>query len=249
MKAYIAFDDTDTKDADRGTGKLVRRFEQHLPSGCRLSGVVRQQLLLHDDIPYTSHNSSACAVVVMNDSALKDELIKRAIRYLEQEALPGSDPGLCCACEGEAVLERLAEFGRACTARVVGQDDALSAARGAHLSGHGGTNDGIIGAAAGVGLTAAGWSGRYIECGGLRQFSDPVGVCELEQAGIRVVSVDRDACLPAAADRVATGNWLRPRLWGGMPVLPVRPTGPGAWKSLGEKNRKQHTNGGNNHER
>ena len=67
MRIYIGFDDTDTLGADRGTGKLARWFEQELPDGCRLWGVVRQQLLLDPAIPYTSHNSSACAVVEAGD--------------------------------------------------------------------------------------------------------------------------------------------------------------------------------------
>lgn len=36
MRVYVGFDDTDTIDADRGTGKLARRFEDRLPEGCRL---------------------------------------------------------------------------------------------------------------------------------------------------------------------------------------------------------------------
>ena len=34
MRVYVGFDDTDTVDADRGTGKLARWFEQELPEGC-----------------------------------------------------------------------------------------------------------------------------------------------------------------------------------------------------------------------
>ena len=63
MRVYVGFDDTDTHDSEYGTGKLVRRFERMLPEGCNLWGVVRQQLLFDERIPYTSHNSSACAIV------------------------------------------------------------------------------------------------------------------------------------------------------------------------------------------
>jgi hypothetical protein len=63
VRVYLGFDDTDMPDADRGTGKLVRWFGDALPEGCTLWGVVRQQLLVAPEIPYTSHNSSACAVV------------------------------------------------------------------------------------------------------------------------------------------------------------------------------------------
>jgi hypothetical protein len=110
----------------------------------------------------------------------------------------------------------------------------LTAADG-HLSGLGGTNDGIIGAAAAVGLTAHGWSGRFIEFGGLRKFPDAVSVEALNRAGIRVVSVDRDAHVVATEEIVETGGWLRPRLWAGQPVLPVTPGDAGGWVSLGGK--------------
>ena len=60
----------------------------------------------------------------------------------------------------------------------------IEAAKKAHLSGHGGTNDGIIGAAAAVGLTACGWSGRFIEFGKLRNLPGEVLVSELNNTGI-----------------------------------------------------------------
>ncbi len=62
MKVYFGFDDTDSPDSLYGTGKLVRWFQNALPDGCKCIGVVRQQLLVCDDIPYTSYNSSACLI-------------------------------------------------------------------------------------------------------------------------------------------------------------------------------------------
>lgn len=82
MRIYVGFDDTDTIDAERGTGKLARWFEQAIPEGGRLWGVVRQQLLLDPGIPYTSHNSSACAVIDCDDRAMMiDLLIEKAIAW------------------------------------------------------------------------------------------------------------------------------------------------------------------------
>jgi len=52
MKAYFGFDDTDTHDAPYGTRKLVRWFQRAMPEGCECLGVVRQQLLVCDEIPY-----------------------------------------------------------------------------------------------------------------------------------------------------------------------------------------------------
>jgi hypothetical protein len=133
----------------------------------------------------------------------------------------------------------LIDFGQKCTNRVLTQKDALEAARDTHLSGHGGSCDGIIGAAAAVGLTAYGWSGRFIEYGKLRRVPESVPVTDLERLNIMVVSLDRDGQCPAPEDLVNTKGWLRPRLWGRRPVLPVTPASPGVWEALGEKRRKK----------
>jgi hypothetical protein len=241
IRAYVGFDDTDLLDSDRGTGKLARWFHRELLEGCSIWGVVRQQLLVHENIPYTSHNSSACVIVEMPDVDSVDDLISRAVRHLEHHALDGSDPGLCVTHDADPTLPRLIAFSQMCTSQVMTQRDALEATRSMHLSGHGGTNDGIIGAAAAVGLTAHGWSGRFIEFGNLRDLPDRIRVCELDRLNILAVSLDRDGQVPAPEDLVHTKGWLRPRLWGKRPILPVVPKEKGIWESLGEKRR----NGGN----
>ena len=238
MRVYIGFDDTDVLDSEFGTGKVARRYERLLPAGCRIWGVVRQQLLVDPRIPYTSHNSSACIVVEVSDPSLAPSLLPLAIEHIERSSALGSDPGLCFVFEGEESLRELMIFGRDCTEKIMTQADARQAAGGSHLSGHGGTNDGIIGAAAAVGLTASGWNGRFIEFSNLREFPDPVSVGELAGKGIMAVSLDRDAICPAPGDLVRTKGWLRPRLWGHEVVLPVKPMGPGRWESMGEKRKK-----------
>jgi hypothetical protein len=241
MHIYVGIDDTDTLDADRGTGKLARWLEKALPDGCCMRGVVRQQLLVHEEVPYTSHNSAACVIVDAPDASFMQPVIEGALNHVETYALEGSDPGVCVAGEGNPALPRLTEFGRVCTHTVVAQGEALKAASTFHLSGLGGTNDGIIGAAAAVGLTAGGWSGRFIEFGRLRDFPDVVRIADLEHSGILVVSVDRNATVPGPEDLVHTNGWLRPRLWGRRPALLVRPNGNGTWQSIGEKRRRKHT--------
>jgi len=243
MKIYLGFDDTDNLDSDYGTGKVARWFGGDLPDGCRLWGVVRQQLLVDEAIPYTSHNSSACLVIeASRNGDLVRELRDRAEQHLERHAAAGSDPGLCIATEGAPGLAGLRDFGLACTHMVVTREDALRACMGIHLSGHGGSNDGIIGAAAAVGLTASGWYGRFIEFGRLRRLPSELRVDELEEQGIRIMAMDRDAPVPKPADRVRTQNWVRPRLLGGQPVLPVAQQVPGVWETLGRRRGRQ--NGG-----
>jgi hypothetical protein len=234
MKIYVGFDDTDSLDCEYGTGKVARWFSGELPDGCRMWGVVRQQLLVDDAIPYTSHNSSACLVIeTSGNGSLLHELTARAATHIERHAAAGSDPGMCVAAEGVPGLAGLMEFGLTCTRSVVTQKDALGACRGIHLSGHGGSNGGIIGAAAAVGLTAAGWFGRFIEFGLLRRLPPELRVDELEAHGTRVMSMDRDAFVPRPGDRVLTKNWARPRLIAGQPVLTVVQQAPGIWEAMG----------------
>ena len=169
-----------------------------------------------------------------------DELISRAVKHIEHHFIRGSDPGLCVAYENHPALSKLISFGRACTRRVVTQAEALQAASGVHLSGHGGTNDGIIGAAAAVGLTAYGWGGRFIEFGKIAGVSQRrSGFLSLNKSGIAVVSIDRDAQVLFPEDVIDTKEWLRPRLWGGYPVLPVAPRGNHLWEMVGEREKER----------
>jgi len=240
MRIYIGFDDTDTAESDRGTGRLAREFADQLPDGCRLWGVLRQQLPRLPGVPYTSNNSAACVAVDAEDASLHDTLVDLAVDHLRRLFIEGSDPGLCVAREGCAQADGLIAFGRTCCNRVVTQKEAMAAAQGLHLSGHGGTNDGIIGAAAGVGLTFYGWSGRFVAFGSIRSFPDPVRVGMLEDAGIRVLSMARDAMLPSMDDTVETEDWLRPRLWGLRPVLPVERLSENRWRAVGIKRERRH---------
>jgi hypothetical protein len=238
MRVFVGFDDTDVSDSPYGTGKVVRWFQPHLPEGCRSQGVVRQQLLVCDAIPYTSHNSAACMVLEVPEQDLLASVVERAVVHIGQHAADGSDPGLCIVAEDNPALPALVAFGRRCTHAVASQADAIHQARGAHLSGHGGTNDGIIGAAAAVGLTVSGWAGRYIEFGNLRSAPEIMTVSEICRQKIEVVAEDRDAPMPAPGDRVLTNRWLRPRLLGHRPVLLVRPKGEGVWENVYGKRRK-----------
>jgi tRNA(Ile2) C34 agmatinyltransferase TiaS len=239
MRIFVGFDDTDVAGADRGTGKLARWFERKLPQGVTMWGAVRQQLPVLEGIPYTSKNSSACVILDLPDADGMEKIIHLAAEHIRENFIEGSDPGLCVVPENSPSIGALMEFGRVASNRIVRQKEAMAVVNGDHLSGHGGTNDGIIGAAAGVGLTLSGWSGRFIEFNDLRQFHTVTTVKQLEDNGIQVLSVDRNAMVPGRDDRVDTRDWVRPRLWGFKPVLPVRNTGPGRWRSLGGKHNQE----------
>ncbi len=237
MRIYIAFDDTDVIDCGRGTGKLARWFEERLPHGVSMTGVIRHQLLVADDIPYTSHNSSLCLVAEAPSPDVIPEIIERAAKHIKEHFFEGSDPGLCVAGESDPALNALLDFSKTCLQRKVSQAEAMKAAAGIHLSGHGGTDDGIIGAAAAVGLTHHGMSGRFIECGGrpLRDYPLAVSAGELVKNGLIPVSVGRNSELPADDALIHNGGWLRPRLFTGKAVVPVcRDKKSGEWYCTGK---------------
>ncbi|MGE4194330.1 MAG: hypothetical protein AB7E51_13135 [Pseudodesulfovibrio sp.] len=241
MLAYLGFDDTDDHDSVMGTGRLVREFARLLPTGHTLIGIIRHQLPRMDSIPFTSNNSSACAVVDVPEDGERESL-RLALRdlaadYLAQQCAPGSDPGLCLAFETE-VTPGMVEFGKRAAGVQLTQRDAMDAARPIDLLGLGGTNDGIIGAMAAVGLTRYGWCGRFIEYGRLRELPASLTVRDLLDTGIEVVSVDRDPLVPQAGDSVLDAAWIRPSLWGGRPVLQVRSLGLGVWEPAHSKRGK-----------
>jgi hypothetical protein len=237
MKIFVGFDDTDSLGGEIGTGLLARRFGQtKLPPGVRLWGVLRQQLRLDARIPFTSQNSAACVVVEAAPSLIA-EITERALAHIAEVASPTAAPGLCVASE-EMDLAPLIEFGLACTHEVATLERAkeVAARAGAHVSGA----IGVIGAVAAVGLTAHGWSGRFIEFGDLRALPDPIRVEVLIGHGIMPTPIDRATRALAPDTLIHCGGWLSPRLWAGRPVAPVE-VKYGRYIALGARPRDAET--------
>ncbi|MCP4753925.1 MAG: hypothetical protein GY866_23830 [Proteobacteria bacterium] len=235
MRIYIGFDDTDNIHSDRGTGKLARWFKTKIPGDARLAGILRQQLPQWEGIPFTSKNSAACIILETENPEILPTVIEAGCAHIHEHFIDGSDPGLCVVSDQDTYPTTLVEFGKTCSSRIVTQQEAMRAAADFHLSGHGGTNDGIIGAAAGVGLTIYGWVGRYIDFEGLRTVPQEVSVGELEKQGIVVLPLERNAMVPGYDDIVETGGKLRPRLWGGRPAVPVTGISNQRWDVVGKK--------------
>ncbi|SPF45599.1 conserved hypothetical protein [Candidatus Desulfosporosinus infrequens] len=164
MKIYVAIDDTDNIN-EGATGdsanQIIKLIEKNHWGSCQ--GLTRHQLLLHPDIPYTSHNSSMCFIADIEAGYL-ELLIEEASGFLERESAPGSDPGLCVAVEEQVKnLASLIHFGYETKNRVITKEEAyeLAGKLGVHLSEHGGTGLGVIGALAGVGLRMTNNDGRF----------------------------------------------------------------------------------------
>jgi hypothetical protein len=179
---FIGLDDTDTLES-RGTGHLARQIAASLAEDYSLLGVTRHQLLVDPRVPYTAKNSSAAIALRANGRFEIEDLMKRVVILMRQHVNRGSDPGLCIA---SSVPTSIATFGRRVQQQVVTQEEArtLAAAHAVPLIGLGGTQGGIIGALAAVGLAATGDDGRYVLVGRSRELSGLQPVTNVLAAGV-----------------------------------------------------------------
>lgn len=222
MDFLIGIDDTDANDSI-GTGALARelagRLERDL--GVISKGVTRHQLLVHPDIPYTSHNSAAC---IAAESGQSRDVLAAACRELVLALFhPGADPGLCVGSTEQLSRAELADLGRAAQREVVGRERAEALARSHQilLEPLGGTGLGIVGALAGCALRATGDDGRFIALPGARQISGAMTVSEL-LARLRIDAVvDAAGASLAPHETIETQGWVRPELRGGRVLLAV----------------------------
>lgn len=164
MRTFVCIDDTDNLET-RGTGELARMMSEHIHEMKlgKCSDITRHQLYFHQDIPYTSHNSAMC-FVVEHQKDIYDDLKDFAMEFLIKERAEGSDPGLCIA-EMEKLKnhQSLINYGQRAKKDILTKELAYETAKnlGVHLSEHGGTGGGVIGALAGVGLRLSGSDGRF----------------------------------------------------------------------------------------
>jgi hypothetical protein len=164
MKLLICIDDTDNLESP-GTGHLAEILRNELEAlfNGKTSRITRHQLFVSEEIPYTSHNSAMCFAAGFSPEHL-DGIIRHAQNFLEKNGAPGSDPGLCIAAiDSIRDREKLIAWGKSALTEVLTKDEAcaLAAELNIHLSGHGGTGGGIIGALAGAALRLCGNNGRF----------------------------------------------------------------------------------------
>ena len=217
----IGVDDTDMPDT-RGTGHLARAIADELASqGYTPAGITRHQLLVHPDIRYTSHNSANCLEVAASEDH-GTVLFAWACQFVAGRSPQGADPGVCVARKAQVGGEAR-RFGLRAQAEVLDMDEArrVAASEGHLLAGLAGTEIGVIGALAAVGLRAGGEDGRFIGLGSIRDLAGRVRVQEILDAGIAALEAP-DGVVPRPGDWVETFGWVRPRLRGGRPVLLVQ---------------------------
>ena len=241
MAVYIGLDDTDGKTSLMGTGRLARGLAAKFSDKADIWGILRHQLPKMDAIPYTSNNSSACIVLNPVDGQLSlQEIMETAVNHVLELASEEGDPGVCVL-DGSECAADLVNYSVRATGKLMYQKDAMQVVQQGRLHGLGGSNDGIIGAAAAVGLTRYGWCGRFIEYGPLRTSGLPETIGQIQDMGIRVISVDRDPAVPLAEDLLVGEKWIRPSLWNNEPVLQVVCDSPGCWRTAHSKRPKHPT--------
>jgi tRNA(Ile2) C34 agmatinyltransferase TiaS len=213
MQYIIGIDDTDNLES-RGTGHLARVMATALAQDFQVYGVTRHQLLQDKRVPMTAKNSSASIIFEGNPYPLED-VATYARKMLLDDFQPGSDPGLCVASN---VSPEITVFGERAQREFLYQQEArdLAAAHGLYLEGLGGTEGGVIGALAAVGLAAGGEDGRYVHIGTIRELAGMQPVSAVLAAGIRVVQTV-DAL--TITDGFVLTDKIRPARRGGQPVL------------------------------
>jgi hypothetical protein len=134
----------------------------------------------------------------------------------------------------EAVPPAAIEWGRRCRREVVDAAEARAIARacGIHLEGLGGTEGGVIGALAAVGLAATGDHGRVIQ--DERWTGEVAGEATVDAIRARGVDAILEEAGGAEVRRgvVDAGKKLRPNRRGGRTVLLVERAGPDRWLAL-----------------
>jgi hypothetical protein len=211
MHYYIGIDDTDNLES-RGTGHRARQMGTMLQEAgiASLICITRHQLLVHKDIPYTSHNSSAC--LLMESEPGKEAELKDFCReFLLRESAPGSDAGLCIA-SAELISQGVENWGSNAKRIVLNKKLAheVAALNNIYLEGLTGDKIGVIGALAAVGLRYAGNDGRVLWLPLLRETEGIFTAQELKNR----LCVDRittkEGIEIQADERIMADGWIRP---------------------------------------
>jgi hypothetical protein len=220
MKYLLGIDDTDNLET-RGTGHRVRQLADWLAEN-QLAlplGITRHQLLVDPQIPYTSHNSSACLSI---ETGNPDDVWEASREFLLRESAPGSDAGLTLA-KWDSINECALSFAKRAKIAVLTMLEAEQTASQSQIRCEGltGTHGGIIGALSAIGLHRAGNDGRFLWLPGLRELKGKYPVSEIYTKG----HVDR-VCTLSSTDLhtktvVDVGDWIRPVLRDGKATLYV----------------------------
>lgn len=234
---FIGIDDTDIVGSP-GTNQLARLILKRIGSVARDSIICRHQLFFDSRVPYTSKNGSASIQLPHANPADLNKLAHTIQEVMRGWFVAGSDPGLCIATDAS---EEMKAFSLRCKSDVVTQDEAraVAARSGCYLEGLGGTEQGVIGALAAVGLIAGGEDGRVVHLSSWPYpddaFSGARTIDELHARGVDKIC-QLDSGQPVTSGQVDIGKHLRPNWRGGRIVLYVNastsPETSAPWRAI-----------------
>lgn len=206
---YVGIDDTDTLET-AGTNQLAREIAARLKPQLRCVSIVRHQLFFDPRVPYTSKNGSASLRFERLVDLTLATLIAQIRHIMQEWFVDGSDPGLVVS---EQIPQEITAYALRCKSELIDQSEPreLAARHGIHLEGLGGTEGGVIGALAAVGLIVTENDGRVIQW---RDWPDDLhGVTSVENVLARNVCVLRhDTRQSVDTGTVDLGKKLRPNL-------------------------------------
>ncbi len=220
MRYLLGIDDTDNLES-RGTGHRVRQLADWLAENQLVVplGITRHQFLVDPQIPYTSHNSSACLSV---ETETPEDVWEASREFLLRESAPGSDAGLILA-KWDLINDCVLSFAKRAKITVLTMPEAEQTASQSQIRCEGltGTHGGIIGALSAVGLHRAGNDGRFLWLPGLRDLTGMHSVGEICAMGHvdRVCTLSNSDLHPKSI--VDVGEWVRPVLRDGRATLYV----------------------------
>ncbi|MCA8994338.1 MAG: hypothetical protein KDA88_20335 [Planctomycetaceae bacterium] len=210
----LGIDDTDTANSP-GTNQIARRIVDALAPHVPCKMVVRHQLSHNPVIPCTSQNGSASLWFDANESHT-EEIFETARGVLVANFVEGSDPGIAIAA---LVPQEVIDFGQSCKTAVHTQADArqIAARHGIRLEGLGGTEDGVIGALAAIGLATTRNDGRVVHLQGMSDRRGTIALAELQR--LEIVVVDEASGGEITEGLVQLPKKLRPNLRSDRVVL------------------------------
>jgi hypothetical protein len=120
-----------------------------------------------------------------DDRTAVDAIFEEARDVMLDDFIEGSDPGIAVATSSQMVSALIA-YGKDAKTMVLTQEKARTLAKNLEirLEGLGGSQDGVIGAMAGLGLAATGNDGRFLQKGRIREILGPCRAQDLLMAGI-----------------------------------------------------------------
>jgi hypothetical protein len=158
------------------------------------------------------------------------EIFDTAKRVMQEQFLEGSDPGLAVADAGQ-ILPPLIVMGQDAKIKLLDQDMVRTLAKnlGVLLEGLGGTEDGVIGAMAGLGLAVTNDDGRYLLLGSLRTVRDETDVETLLANGVDAVYLPDGREVTSGRIKIRENQYPKPSAVAGRAVLFVKERGPGEY--------------------